>query len=293
MSVLSLGSSSSLLRKVVRALQSRAAFFLASRLGEPHKASLFFALQKQQRLSVSARLLSERPSVRCGLFEGMLITKDAIAHQNFNLAHVLGTFEPCVQNLLSKVAFQRFVAIGCGCGFYSVGMAHRFGRPSVGYDIDAEQIRLAEALAALNGLSDLCEHVQVPTNFDYRHVLRDQDLVLIDIDGGEIDLFKNLSQDSLPTVSFLVECHRIGSQSAHDVAKLIASRCQETNTALFLDESHPPSLAEVERTNCIGRNDFVFLAREQRKQFQWWLFLQPRNQSGTDSPAHAIETLPN
>jgi hypothetical protein len=196
---------------------------------------------------------------------------------------VLGTFEPCVQDLLSKRSFQRFVAIGCGCGFYSVGMAHRFRRPSVGYDIDGEQVRLAESLAKLNGLDALCEHICVDANFDYRDVLRDQDLVLIDIDGGEIDLFEGWSREGLPAASLLVECHRIGSQSAHDVAKFIASRCRETHSALLLDESRPSSLAEVERANCIGRNEAIFLAREQRKHFQWWLFLQPKGLSATES----------
>src|SRR5262245_52325438 len=159
---------SSFLRKIADGLQARAASYLSSRLAEPHKASLFFALQKQLRLSLSSRLFWEMPSVRCGLFKGMLIIEDVIAHQNFNLAHVLGTFEPCVQGLLPGISFQRFVAIGCGCGFYSVGMPYRFRCLSVGFDIDAEQVRLAETLAKSNGLDALCEHICVDATFDYR-----------------------------------------------------------------------------------------------------------------------------
>ena len=266
-----------ILHRAAAAVAIQAALFLASRLSVQRKASLFFALQKQLRLNSSLRLFREAPTVRCGLFSGMLIPQESIMHQNFSLAHVLGTFEPCVQHTLAKATCQRFVAIGCGCGFYSVGMAYRFHIPAIGYDIDTKQLALANSLSDLNGLSHLCKHVEVAPTFDFGEVIRQGDLVLIDIDGGEIDLFERLLKSKLPSASFLVECHRIGSRNAREVAELIASRCAHSHSAFFLDESEPPNLTDVEQANCVQRNEAIFFAREQRKNFQWWLFLQPRS----------------
>lgn len=266
----------------ISSLLFRLALWAASRLTAPHKQALFYDLQKQIRGDRGRPLLAADPRIRAGLFAGLILQPDFFDREQTQLGHLLGTAEASVQHLLAQAldGCSRFVEIGCAVGYYTVGVAHRFGLPTVGYDINPEAIKAARELARRNGLEDVAQHHRVAPNLDYATVIGEGDLVLVDIDGGEIDLFAHLPP--LPLTTFIVECHPIAGKSPRLVAAHLAAMCENTHYSSVVSETHGEGVAEVEMLGEVDRNTVVFAGRAQRKCFPCWLLLTPR---GAQSPA--------
>jgi len=252
---------------------------MASRLALPYKQALFFDLQKQIRVDFGRSLLASNPRVRAGLFAGLVLQPDFLDHDQTHLGHLLGTAEASVQRLLIQAMHRcsRFVEIGCAVGYYTVGVARRFDIPTAGYDIDAKAIQAAHALARLNGLEGTCQHRQVAPDFDYSTALGEGDLVLVDIEGGEIELFKHLPP--LSQTMFIVECHQIAAESPRLVAARIAAMRESSHDSSLYYEAHGEGMAEVEMLGELDRNTAVFTGRAQRKCFPCWLLLVPRGKN--------------
>ncbi len=257
----------------------RLAQSVASRLALPYKQALFFDLQKQIWVDFGRSLLASNPSVRAGLFAGLVLQPDFFEHDQTHLGHLLGTAEASVQRLLAQALRRcsRFVEIGCAVGYYTVGVARSFNVPTVGYDIDAKAIEAARTLARLNGLEGICQHRQVTPDFDYSTALGEGDLILVDIEGGEIDLFTRLPP--LSQTTFIVECHPIAAESPRLVADRIAAMRERTHDSSLYFEGHGDGMAEVEMFGELDRNTVVFAGRTQRKCFPCWLLLVPHGKN--------------
>jgi SAM-dependent methyltransferase len=234
---------------------------------------LFFFLQKELRMRLSDKLVSDDDKVRTGIFAELNIDRRAISDKNFQLTHVIGNYEYVVQSLLTKFlpGTTRFIDIGCGCGFYTVGVARLAGIPAIGFDIDPVQISIAEGLGYANGVSSLVEHRLTETDNDYRDFFGLGDLVLIDIEGGEIALIERVPRNTLSGVVLIIECHDIGSRSSYQVAEYLKEEMAGTHNGRIM----PEMLGVVDAIPLVDRNDQVFFAREQRRNYQYWLVLEP------------------
>jgi len=156
---------------------------------------LFKAAYSFYRYSLEEKLGNDgQVSVQSGLFKGLLLYQHSLASQL--LPKWSGTYETEVQQIIERnaPAFNCFVNIGCAEGYYLTGISKIFNIPSHGVDIDyRSHIAVAEA-CNMNNLGGLIKMHNSVTEAIYASDT--MPLVLIDVDGNEMAVLKEL-QESL------------------------------------------------------------------------------------------------
>ncbi|MCB9666399.1 MAG: class I SAM-dependent methyltransferase [Alphaproteobacteria bacterium] len=239
------------------------------------KLLLFFAAQVRETLT--ARLLRAHGRILGGLFEGLAIPAH-VSHRNLAFAQVMGSYESFLQAVIAEVAprHDRFVDIGCACGFYTNGVAKRFGLPAVGVELDAEQVPLADAIAAANGLTDV-RHVHERPGYDLLTYLQDGALHLVDIEGGEWELVERVRPETLRRAGFLVELHEAGGRSIADLQAAFEARFGATHEVRWVREAFPEDEV-LGRLQALGvpRTVGLMALAESRGIYQIWADIRPR-----------------
>ncbi|MBS2040530.1 class I SAM-dependent methyltransferase [bacterium] len=145
--------------------------------------------------------------VSSGPFQGMLYLPEV---EGSRLApKLLGSYECELHPVIEKILEARpslVVDIGCGEGYYAVGLARALPEARVvAYDISAEARRLCSQLAALNqvgleirGHCDLNELSQ----FDLKGAL-----IFCDCEGAELELLRPDRLPGLAQATVVVETH--------------------------------------------------------------------------------------
>lgn len=127
------------------------------------------------------------------------------------LPKLLGAYErelhPALERALGR-PYRRIINIGCGEGYYAVGLALRLPAAHVhAFDSEPRARELCRALAIANGV-DKRVHIHAGCTVEaLREALRPGALVLCDCEGCEVDL---LRPDLLPVLAecdLLVELH--------------------------------------------------------------------------------------
>ena len=147
--------------------------------------------------------------VQCGPFAGMHYDTEAI--HSAHLPKLLGCYEQelhgCLERFLRK-DYRCVVNIGCGEGYYAVGLALRLPRARVyAFDSEPRARELCRALAVANGVEKRVHVLEACTVEALQKALKPGTLVLCDCEGGEIEL---LRPDLLPVLDdcdLLVELH--------------------------------------------------------------------------------------
>jgi SAM-dependent methyltransferase len=241
-----------------------------------HREAVFFFLQKEIRSQLTVQLKGQR-AIKSGLFRGTRYDNDMIHPNNFNLVHMLGIYETNIQSVLREHVglFNRFIEIGCGMGFYTVGIARNLGVRAVGFDIDRAQVEIARHFAEINGVTSLVQHVTVTPKMNFGDQLKAGDFCLVDIDGAEIDLFERLDPVHFKQTAFLIECHAVGESSAHETQVMMAIKFGSSHVIKTFSEAHEVEYGELDQHG-LTRNEIVFFAREQRRNLQCYILALPR-----------------
>lgn len=141
-----------------------------------------------------------------GPFAGMALVNPM---NGFNTPLLLGCYEEELHDIvrsLPATAYQHVLNIGCGDGYYAVGLKRLM--PSVemwAYDIDPEAQRKCRDMAALNGV-DI--HAGGPFDpGDFANHAGHRTLVWCDIEGAEAALLDPVSFPALVGMDILVETH--------------------------------------------------------------------------------------
>lgn len=125
-----------------------------------------------------------------GLFSGMLCGTHTLS--SVLLAKIHGTYEREVQDLILEYGLNSdfFIDIGCAEGYYVNGIAYYCKIPSHGVDINSSAEKLVLDTASKNGISHL---VSFSNSCSDLFALRiGKGLILIDVDGCEIDILEEL-----------------------------------------------------------------------------------------------------
>jgi SAM-dependent methyltransferase len=146
--------------------------------------------------------------IAAGPFRGLHYPEQA--HGSTLAPKLLGTYEKEIQaDLMALVAGARtFLNIGCAEGYYTTGLAARADRLQVvGVDVDQRALQAAIASAQVNGVNQQCRFTaDLQTAIGWLERL---DLVLIDVDGAELDvlarLFTASKEQALSKATLIIE----------------------------------------------------------------------------------------
>ena len=116
---------------------------------------------------------------------------------------------PIFEQVIGK-PYTRIVNIGCGFGYYSVGLALRMPQVIVhAFDIDPNEQKRCREMAVLNGVQD---RVHVGGEFrgeDFATYVGDKTLLIVDIEGVEVILLDPARYPALRSMDMILELHDI------------------------------------------------------------------------------------
>jgi hypothetical protein len=170
-----------------------------------------FYLKKILHLYLNLCILGTRKTVRSGPFKGMKYLQMSIGSEL--MPKFLGTYELELYGTIEKICQKQFlniVNVGAGEGYYTVGLAIR--NPNTNFITFEENKRahdLIKELATFNGVLDRIKVLGFCELKDLKGCLSntDKNLVLMDIEGGEINLLDPIMIPELQKCFMLVEIH--------------------------------------------------------------------------------------
>jgi hypothetical protein len=177
-----------------------------------------------------------------GVFQGLKIQLPI--HAGIALPMLLGTYESELHDAV-RMAFQRgyahVVNIGCGDGYYVVGMARHMPKTQFfGYDINpAAQVGCLQA-AQNNGVTAQVTIGGVFNGADFAAHPAGQTLVICDIEGAEAELLDPGAFPALYGHDIIVELHEVYRAG---ITETLRARFAATHNLTFID--HQPKRAAL------------------------------------------------
>jgi len=192
------------------------------------------------------------------------------------MPRLLGAYEAELHDalmLLSRRSFDMILNIGCGEGYYAVGLARMFSTARVvAYETEPDYQRQCQAMAKLNGVADriaiegtcrienLSTRVQPPC------------LVLCDCEGGEEELIDPTVIPALASCHLIVESHDFKRPG---LSQLISQRFAGTHAVRIIPPAarDPYAYPSLQKLSDFDR----FLAfAEDRSGTTPWIVMLPR-----------------
>lgn len=172
-----------------------------------------------------------------GPFAGMILSEDRP-----HLPYLLGTQEleihECIERLIA-LKFDRIVNVGAADGYYAVGMAMRCHSATiVAYEADVSLHQKLLSMAKTNGVSERMVVHGKCSQSDLAFVATQgsRTLLIVDIEGAELDVLGSEAAEFLAEAFMLVETHDI-----------LRAQCSQTISQMF-SKTHT-----VERYETRGR----------------------------------------
>jgi hypothetical protein len=236
-----------------------------------------------------------RRSVVAGPFRGMKIELSGLSSRHL-VSYILGSAELELRDVVNRIierAYRTVLNIGAADGYYAVGLAVRSPATRIeAFEALPKFHAVIERSAGANGVSD-CIAIRGACDVNaLRHHLRaaaSPTLILMDIEGGEIELLDLAAIPELQHADILVETH--DAFVAHATETLIdrfrATHDVECYTARprMLTDFPPGFLPGV--TRWFPRLA-VDLMDERRTGLQRWLFLAAKH-PGDKSTEPAVD----
>jgi len=149
--------------------------------------------------------------VQGGPFRGMrsLTTMD----DGCIVPKLIGCYEEEIHHWIEEIIGwkpTRVIDVGCASGWYTTGFAYRLPEAEVyGYDLDDGALERARELSVLNGVSDrvILRKERLSAVGLGSVVLPRETVIMVDIDGPEIDLLVPEEDPRLLEADILVEFH--------------------------------------------------------------------------------------
>lgn len=257
--------------RVLRALARRAAPKLMADRDRRYER----AYRERAGITAIAHAIAGDRRVSGGPFVGLQL-RDPLAEIDVPAAKLIGSYEQEIADVFSAAVAAgppTFVDVGCADGYYAVGMAH--ASPSTttyAFDLAASARRVCRETAQANAVA---ERVHIAGRCDARALRRlplKDALVLIDIEGAEVDFLNSEAVELLASAQVVVEVHEDDIPGAGD---RLRTRFAATHTAAVVTQvprtaSEYPQLAELS-------DERARLAiAEHRGPALHWLVLTPR-----------------
>ena len=212
-----------------------------------------------------------------GPFQGMQMSDIAHFGVGHSVVKLLGTFEhPIHRSINSELAKNHdlFINIGCGDGYYGVGVKLR--SPSTNLlmvDIDSACLEQVKLSCSLNGISD----------YTFRNEFNNQSLqtalvgsnnpwVFVDIEGAEVDLLNPAEASDLSRATITVEmhdCFRMG------VTNELIARFQRTHRIINIVDDWNKTIPRLPEGVVLPDYVIDYIRHEGRCTRMNWLYMTP------------------
>jgi hypothetical protein len=240
----------------------------ALRAFSPRAYRLLRLLAPRQRLI--GRILRDRgqdsrmPIIQDGPFKGMRFLRQGTSSEE--LPMLLGCYEAELHRPLEAILARQppvVVNVGCGEGYYAVGLARRLpGAVVYAFDSTPAARSLCARVADINDIGDHRMHIgQSVSPSDLARLPLDNGLVVCDCEGCEYSLLDPQIVPALQTCDLIVELHDPKDalepvemlrrfRSSHDIRLVpFVPRCPERERiTAWLPRARDRALAAAERT---------------------------------------------
>lgn len=176
-------------------------------------------------------------TVRNGPFVGMKMRRQISAGSL--LPMLFGSYEAELHEEIEKciaLPYKTFVNIGCGDGYYAIGMARRMPNTKVlACDINPQSQVGCRHNAVLNSVSDRVEVMGLFRGEDFARLPPHEALVMVDIESAEDELLDPEKYPNLKKLDIIVELHEVDKPG---IAQRIMNRFKATHDMVYI-ENHP------------------------------------------------------
>jgi hypothetical protein len=220
-----------------------------------------------------------KDAVYSGPFKGMRYVPYSICSAYY--PKLLGTYEKELHHFIFDFIareFKNIVNVGAGEGYYACGMALKSQESFITvFEQNADGRKAIKQMAEINSLS---ERIKIKGYCDktiLKNELHDKEnLLIVDIEGGEIEILNPGEIPTLKKQSILVELHDTESL---DITNIITNRFNATH---FLSEisSVPRTVDDYPfRINSIFKSycgDVFQMFIHERPKIMRWLIMEPK-----------------
>jgi len=227
----------------------------------------------RSQLLANTLLSLDGTTVQTGPFAGMDYLN--YATEGALVARLLGCYESELHPhflAFAREGLERIVDIGCAEGYYAVGLARLMPQVQVhAFDISEAARSACEALARKNGVAD---RVSVAGEFRGEDFARFQGrtLVLVDIEGAELDLLDPGIYPALRTLPIIVETH---PGFRKDATEILTQRFQPSHHVQRVDHA-PAAPAMPKWMDQTNHLDLILALWEWRNAPTPWLVMRPK-----------------
>lgn len=210
-----------------------------------------------------------------GPFRGMVYPSLA-ASGSCLTPKLIGSYEKETHSFIEqliKTSHDRIINIGCGEGFYAVGMALRMPEVHVfAFDENAEARELCNALAMANGVIDRVTVKGKCNQNELAELLAKPAIIICDCEGCETYLLEPDKIEELQSCDILVELHK--TENEKDTADIILSRFESTHQTT-LREFNKRNSADYSEISFLSGEEQKFAVDENRSRGMQWALLKP------------------
>ncbi len=239
-----------------------------------HK-SLLPLVEGRQREIEGAITMATKNIVQSGPFAGMELCDEVSWHGGDLTPKLLGCYEqelhPAIMALKDS-APDRVVNVGCAEGYYTVGLARFLPSTTVfAFDLDEQAQTLCRRAATLNKVA---ERVHVsgachPGDLQALCAPDTKTLLVIDCEGGELQLLDPNQAPALAKCNIIVECHDFIIRT---ISETLKGRFSPTHTIQQVREgARDPAALPILRN--LSTLDRWLAVCENRPEVMTWLVM--------------------
>ena len=248
-----------------------------------------FRLRLEYEAKLVKQYLNNDWTVRHGPFAGMRYAP--LSCGSLLSPKIIGSYEsPIHQWIADAIAhnYEKFLNIGCGEGYYAIGFSLMSKATHVyAYDSDEQARECVARLAKLNGAMGNLDIRAQCTVDELRREVRRGTLILCDIDGGELDLFRPELVPGFSEADLIIETH---DYCCPNVTETLAGRFLPSHRIEIVYHG-AKTAATFPVLETIPAREHAFLLEEGRPRTQRWMRCRV-NPSGAISPEPGQWWLP-
>ena len=198
---------------------------------------------------------------------------------SMTLPKLLGSYEEELHPEIEAVVgsdYSNVIDIGCGEGYYAVGLATRIPGCRVhAFDLDPVALMATRNLARLNAVSDRIDITEGCARDQLRHLsVGPRVFILSDCEGAELELIDTECLPNAPLIDILIECH--DSPPDTKIADEIRRRFSPTHESRLIT-SRARQSERYPRLRGWSSGELEMALSESRPAGMSWLILRQRD----------------
>jgi len=195
---------------------------------------------------------------------------------------LLGSYEQEVHGVLEKICntqYSEIINIGCGEGYYAVGLGRRIQNAKIfAFDTDADARRLCQEMAEINQIQNRLEvNTFCTSNYLENFKFTTKGLIVCYCEGFEIKLFNQSNIKNLERCDLLIETHDFIDISISSALSELFASTHNVVVIKSIDDIEKAKTYHYPETEGMDLAKKKKLFAEKRPAIMEWLFFTPRN----------------